>query len=290
MNLSAASITWNGLTIHGGRGPGHRFTFDSLDGWEGFDTRYNPLPRPASHGEFDSPARVAGRRVLATGNCSELEARDELLRELGAALTPSSGLQDLVISHAGRTLTSSARLVRFRAFARSWGAGTFGWAAEWYCPDPLRYAERVSGTTGFPTRTGGLRFPLYSDGAGANVGALDYGEVSASGRVELTNDGTADSWPQFEVQGPVSPEGFEIITVGTGARLVFEGPVPAGSQLVLDAATGTAVIDGVADRGGRLTWRDWAPVPAGGVSEFAFVPRGAFTPAVLTASVRPAFW
>src|SRR5690606_22086397 len=116
------------------------------------------------------------------------------------------------------------------------------------------------------------------------------GDIGTTGRVSLANDGTADTWPQFVIDGEVDASGFEIVLVGTGRRLRFTGSVPAGSQLVLDSATGAVVIDGTADRGGRLTWRDWAPIPAGGSSEYAFIALGTDLGATLTVSARPAFW
>ncbi|MFB9956985.1 phage distal tail protein [Cellulomonas denverensis] len=106
----------------------------------------------------------------------------------------------------------------------------------------------------------------------------------------MANPGTADVWPQFQIDGPVASEGFEIALVGTDRRIRFSGPVAAGSVLVIDPATGTAVIDGSADRGGQLTYRDWFPVPAGGSIEVAFIPLGAATDAVLTGTVRPGWW
>lgn len=118
------------------------------------------------------------------------------------------------------------------------------------------------------------------------LGWLDYGEPSTSGTVSLSNPGTADAHPQFEVTGPAS--GFEVVQVGTGHRLVYDGTVPAGSRLVVDTASGVAVMDGVSDR--TLTWQDPMTIPPGSTAEFAFVPRGASTAAVLRASVRGAWW
>lgn len=213
-----------------------------------------------------------------------------MLARIGSSMIPTS--DTLRVTHGGRRLTAQARLLRYVPLPppQSWGAGMFEWAAEWRCADPLRYGDPVQQITQFPRLRGGLRYPLYTDGAGVTTGWLDYGEPSDTGRVVLSNPGTAPVPGQFQVAGPVAAAGFDIVQVGTDARLSYEGPVAAGSALVLDGATGAVLIDGTADRAGRLTWRDWPVVPAGGQIELAFLPRGSRTDAVLTAVVRPGWW
>jgi hypothetical protein len=230
------------------------------------------------------------RHVLASGRCFSLAQRDAVLIQLQASFNFHSDDElPLTITHAGRTLTSGARLLRFKPTPLTWGIGYFGWAAEWVCSDPIRYGAPVPVTTGFPVLAGGLEYDLYTDGA-TDTGFLEYGAVSATGRLVVTNPGDEDAWTQFEVAGPVPAQGLEVVRVGTGERLRFEGGVSVGSILLLDSATGLVMIDGYADRSGLLTIRDWSPVAPGGSAEFEFVPLGAFSAATLTASVTPGFW
>lgn len=292
-DLSGASISWRGLTIAGTHASRHWFSL--IDGWEGVpDVRRDSDARPGAHGRFSGPAWSDERVITVTGGASIPAERDTLLREVQAAMVVAGdgGEEDLTITLAGRELTVGATLTRFRPDLSRWSSGRFSWAAEWRCPDPLRYGAYVTAPASFPTLVGGLEYDLYTDGAGADLGYLDYGEASSTGRATLTNEGTAATWPQFEVAGPIDASGFEIVTVGTGARLVFEGAVPAGSVLVLDSATGAVLMDGESDRSDLLTWRDWWSVPAGGSVEFAFIRLGSDvggTPSV-TAALRPAFW
>jgi hypothetical protein len=160
---------------------------------------------------------------------------------------------------------------------------------EFWAADPLRYGEPTSVTTPFPTLRGGLEYDLYTDGA-TDTGFLEYGEASDTGRVVLPNPGTADVWPVFQVDGPVDSAGFDIAVVGTDRRIRFTGPVSAGSVLVIDSGSGTAVIDGTADRGGLLAHRDWFSVRAGESLEIAFIPLGADLGGQLTAVTRPGWW
>jgi hypothetical protein len=291
MDLAQSTITWRDLTLYGTKGPG-RLTFATLDGWEDLPDPRQPdaLPRPQAHGWFDSSVFSDERHVLASGRCFSLEARDAVLVELQASFNFNATDElPLTITHAGRTLTAGARLLRFKPTPLTWGLGYFGWAAEWVCSDPLRYGAPVPVNTGFPVLAGGLEYDLFTDGT-TDTGVLEFGASSATGRLVVVNDGNEDAWPQFEVTGPVPAEGLEVVRVGTGERLRFEGGVSPGSVLVLDSATGLVVIDGYADRSGLLTIRDWSPVAPGGSAEFEFVPLGAFSAATLTASLMPGFW
>lgn len=291
MALSGTTLVWRGLTIHGTRSARH--WMGSLDGWEDLPAPRNASqPRLGGHGRFSAPVWSDERVIVVTGGCSTPAERDVLLRELQAVMTlsGSSLTEPLTIDNAGRRLTVGAQLTRFKPSMSTWSSGYFHWAAEWVCPDPLRYSDPIALPATFPTRAGGLQYPLYTDGAGGILGYLDYGAPSATGRVTLTNPGTADVPVLLQVTGPIPPQGFDVIQVGSGKRLTFEDPVGEGSILVMDGATGAVVIDGNADRAGRLTWRDWPIVPAGGSVELLFSPRGPWSEATMTAVFRPGWW
>lgn len=301
MTLSGTTVTWRGLTMVGTTRS--RFLLKTLDGWEDRpDARRNTEAR-IGHGRFDGPTWSDQRVVTVTGSCYSPTERDQMLAELSAVMTfPDDGEppEPLVITHAGRTLTADAKFTRFKpVMGAGWASGYFPWAAEWVCPDPLRYADPVSVPTTFPTLRGGLEYDLYTDGAGADLGYLEYGAASDTGRVVVTNTGTAPAPVTVQAVGEVDALGFDVAQVGTDKRLRFAGPVSAGSVLVLDGATGNVLIDGTADRAGQLTYRDWPVVPAAarvaGVLvpsslELAFIPLGVNLGAQLTAVIRPGSW
>lgn len=293
MDLSTSTLLWNGLTVHGRRITGDEFTMTNLDGWEDLpDTREESTTRPYGHGVFDGPVWSEERVVTVTGRWKNPATRDARLAQLQAAMVLPSGrgvLQPLTITHAGRTLTAWARLRRFRPSMDMWGSGTFGWSAQWLCPDPLRYAAPVSVPTGFARDLSGLRFPLFTDGT-TPTGVLTFGDPGTlTGMVELANVGTVEAWPVHRVLGPVPAAGFEIVTVETGERLRFEGPVPDGSTLTITPKQGLVTLDGV-DRLTSLTVRDWAPVPPGDSRTFHFRPLGGDSTAVLTVELASTYW
>lgn len=206
---------------------------------------------------------------MAAGVCVDAERRNELLEQLeAAAYLGARG--DLTITVAGRTLSTPARVRRCKPVVGPlWSSGVFPWAIEWSCPDAFRYGETRTETTGLPLDAGGLRYPLYTNGAGTDVGFLDYGSYGTEGSVTITNDGTAETWPRFTIAGN-APAGFTITEMTTGRRLLFVGPVAAGSSLALDSATGSVILDGVVSRAGELTRREWTPIPPKGSLTFEF--------------------
>ena len=291
-DLTGASLTWRGVMFAGSRSGG-RFSIATLEGWEDWDSSRSAPARPAAHGAMGSAPLSEGKVIRASGLCRNAAERDAMLAELGDTFRLADAgarAEDLTIDLAGRELTARCFVTRYKAPLDLWSAGLFSWAVEWVTDDPLRYGARVPATTGFPVAAGGLRWPLYSDGAGVNVGALDYGPASTTGRLILANPGTAAASIQHEVIGPVDASGFEVIQINGPGRLVFEGPVPAGSTLLLDGASGAVLMDGYADRGDVLTSRVWPVAPRLGSVELFFRPRGSTSAASLTSSLAPAYW
>lgn len=282
------AVNWGGLTLWGDRHPDHPYRIGEVEGWEELPpTRVPGVDRPGWHGQFSLPVYASGRVVMVAGQCASREERDALLREFRDRLVLTDTPRLLTVAMAGRTLYAAARLTRAKAvIGRNWGPGIFPWAVEWVCPDPFRYGSPQVMYTTLPELKGGLEFDLFTDGTD-DTGVLEFGEAGSLGRVTLTNDGTADAYPTFEVRGP-APQGFTIKHVETGRRIVSATVVPPGSVLAINTANGMATLDGV-DRSGQLTVREWAPVPPKSSATFAFS-APVFTTAALVASVRPTFW
>lgn len=290
--LTDTTVRWRGTTFYSD--PREADWVDSLDGWEEWDSRRHVFERPMSAGSMGGAPLGRDRVVRVTGMCRNPADRDAKLAEYGelfARADPEDAVEeDLTITVAGRTLTARVYLTRYRPSLDLWGAGYFRWAVEFQADDPVRYGPPVTDQATFPVLVGGLRYPLYTDGEGTDLGWLDYGPAPTSGRLTLVNPGIAAATVQHEVTGPVPAEGFEIVAVATGRRLVYEGAVAAGSRVLLDGATGQALVDGLYDRGDLLTRREWTKVPGkGGSAEFALVNRGTATAAVLRSTLRPPY-
>lgn len=124
--------------------------------------------------------------------------------------------------------------------------------------DSFAYGADKAASTGLPAPGGGLVYPLTYP--------LDYGEAGSSGRIVMTNAGTARAWSDLTVYGP-HDAGFELVDVGTGRRLIYSRPVSAASWVLLRTRTGQVLEQGTARRRGALTRAQWFSVPAGGSSQ-----------------------
>jgi hypothetical protein len=222
--------------------------------------------------------------VTLEGYCIDPAGRSTLLTAFTAAAAIAGDAQPgaLSVTFAGRTLTAAARMTRSAMTLKNWGVGHFGWAVEWWCPDPVRYGPgrvRVDAPGGRPGRA---RVPPRSP--------LDFGPLATLGRLTLTNPGSAPSYPRFTVTGPLVG-GFELVEVNSGRRLRLERDVPDGSTVVIDAKAGSVSYDGQGGYEGYLTARQWWPIPPMGSAVVLFTALGAPDPsALLTVQYAPAYW
>lgn|GEM_PF-2244077 len=284
--------TLDGLLI----GPGTAYDVAAIDGLESIDgLRDSDAPLPTGDGIFLGEDYLGERKVtidlevMATGEVSYAAALDALRW----ATRPKRDLELWFLLPTWATPRRCTVRVRRRRVPTDleYELGLASAAVQVVAADPILYGPSDSPpATGFAAPAGGLQYPLYSDGAGADRGYLDYGAPSATGRLVVTNIGDAPVWPAFEVDGQVPAEGFQIVRTDTGARIQFESAVPAGSTVRLDSGDGSAVIDGHADRGGALTWRDWWAIGPRESVEVAFVRLGAPSNAVLRVIAPPGWW
>ena len=288
------SITVGGVTLRNSGAldaNGVSWLFSDTKGWfDGPPVKGGKTDRPQSHGSFAERAFRDGRTVTITGSVhAPSRALASTAQMTLTALLAEGTLDAFTVDDPDQGVMSAQVQIEGQPLVDWGGALDIDYQLSFYAPDPLRYGAPASVSTGFPQLAGGLEYDLYTDGT-TDTGFLEYGATSATGRLLVTNPGNEDAWPQFEITGPLPEQGLEIVRVGSGERLRYEGGVSTGSRLVLDSASGVVVIDGYADRGGLLTVRDWMSVPAGGSAEFEFVNLGASSGATLTATISPGYW
>lgn len=278
-------------------GPGTAYEWASLSGLDELPSlRTSDEARPWSHGDYAGDDWAQGRAIaweLEVAAEPELGVTyDQALADLRRAMVPTVG--DLIplwvyLPHRGAPVRWDVKVRRHRITTdMRYELGLASAEAQLYAPDPVGYGDELGTFTGFPQMVGGLEFDLFTDGA-TDTGFLEFGESGGTGRVVLSNDGTAESWPRFRTSGAIAG-GFEVLEVSTGRRLRFEGDVAAGSSITIDSATGAVLLDSVADRSGSLTVREWFAVPADGGTEVMFLPLGSYTSATLGVTWAPAWW
>jgi len=241
-------------------------------------------PRARAHGEFGEPQFANGAvydldfNVVAT-NASTFTAA---VLALEAGTYPQAATRPLWYQLPGHGL----RVVNVFCAARSMpGAQEYAFgvtkaALQFTAPDPLKYGTTVTGSTGLPIPGGGLTYPL--------VYPLDYGTGGTSGRVVVSNYGTAPASPVFTVTGPIDSAGFQVTDVEDAITLQFTGAVGAADVFVIDTRTGAATLNGSTR---FVSYTALPTVPAGGARTFAFGALGAASPvAALSVSLTPGSW
>lgn len=119
-------------------------------------------------------------------------------------------------------------------------------------------------------------------------GVLDFGEPGRAGTITVNNYGTADTYPEFWVNG-FTPE-FTITELETGRQLQFVGTVPRFQTLFLSAANGAVYLDAPdANRLEGLGRDEWPVIPGNSTRTYLFdSPLG--PEARLFLKVAPAWW
>ncbi|MEV8029273.1 phage distal tail protein [Cellulosimicrobium funkei] len=285
--------TINGLHV----GPGTPYGWTSREGIEelpGF--RMDATPRPNAHGTFDSAMWAEGRtltfefRILRETRWLYGVSYEDAIAAYRRTMVPSPGLVPVWINVPGRgPIRWDVRITRHRIVTDpAYDIALAVVATQVYAPDPLGYGPEQSAEVAFPELVGGLEFDLFTDGV-TDTGSLEFGERGETGRARLTNEGNAESYPLFHVAGPAL-DGFELVAVGPGRRIRWEGRLYAGDLLTVDPARGTALLNGTADRSGLFTRREWFAVPPGEELEVQFLPVGTSVGATATIVSASAWW
>jgi len=156
-------------------------------------------------------------------------------------------------------------------------------------PDPRKFGGlMVEGPTGAFAGGDGLKFDLF---ATDTPGILDFGAEGESGKVTVSNPGTAPTEPVFRVQGPpdfaTGVGSFKITEAETERVLEWQGTLLTGQELVLDSRSGTVVLGTNGDRKGGLVRSQWPEIPGNSSRSYTFEAVGGLT---LVVEAHPAWW
>lgn len=146
--------------------------------------------------------------------------------------------------------------------------------------------ESVSDSTRLPYLTGGMTFPYCFGPDDASLSPWMWSEDIRSGRVVLSNTGTAPSPVMIRIDGPVvNPQ---VLHVGSGHAIAFDISLGIGHYVTINGDTHEVLIDGIDPARGRVVRREWSPAEVGG-NVWAFT-AGKYSPtARMTVSFYPAY-
>lgn len=146
--------------------------------------------------------------------------------------------------------------------------------------------ESVSGSTRLPHSTGGMTFPYGFGVDGVSLSPWVWSENVVSGRVRLSNDGTAPSPVMIRIDGPVvNPK---VLHAGSGHCIAFDMSLGVGHYATVNGLTHEILIDGTDPARGRVVRREWSQAEAG-LNVWSFSAGEYSDTARMTVSFHPAY-
>jgi hypothetical protein len=263
---------------------------DGLKGWWGAPaSTIAPTQRSRANGAWAGDAWLAARnlaltgvvdapeRTLALGAIESLSAAATLdetplnVVEVGATVPGSVPAGSLTIVDngdgtvtvswpdvAGDTITIDATNTSLTAQVRrtdelivEWISDrAFRFSLQFIATDPRKVGTVLTGSTGLPSSTGGLTFPMTLP--------TTISAVTDAGLVTLDSPGNTTGRVTLRIDGPIT--GPTVTHVNSGRSLVFASSisVPAGGWIDVDMDARTVLENGTASRSAWVTNRGWS--------------------------------
>lgn len=212
-------------------------------------------------GAWSSTRNAAARSIVLNGQiyCPSIDLLQGALDQLAAAVT----FEDTVLTVTRGSTTRSAIVARQDEMTvTQQGPRVFGWSIQLGAGDPRKFTAALSGNTRLPSSTGGFTFPLTFP--------WSFTETVTSGRLQLTNPGTATGPVVLRIDGPIV--GPQVTHVTTGTPLVFSSSLSlnTGEYLTVDMEAQTALLNDQSSRNSTLTSRGWSGFSPATVNEWDF--------------------
>lgn len=146
--------------------------------------------------------------------------------------------------------------------------------------------ESVSGTSGLPKTSGKMVFPYRFEEPSVSSSSWVWDETVESGRVVLSNEGTASSPVMIRIDGPVvNPR---VLHVGSGHVIAFDMTLGIGHCITINGMTNEILVDGTDPARSRVSRREWSRAEVG-ENVWAFSAGEYSDTARMTVSFYPAY-
>lgn len=255
---------------------------DGLLGWDSPEVRSEMTVRQGDHGAWADPVYLGERPVTLAGliDAPDKARLDDAMERLRAAVSLTDTPLVVYESVPKRALVrrSGKLLMTYITDTQA----TFSVLVT--AADPRRYeVDEQSGTSGLPSTSGGLVFPVTFPVA--------FSAVTVSGEIRADNAGTFETRPVLVIDGPVAaPSVIAQYPDGSVRQLAYSQTLATGDQLVIDTDAHTVVLNGDASRRRFLTAPSgWPVIPAKSSVLFQFRAASYNANALLTARWRSAW-
>lgn len=252
-------VTWelDGMRFNAVDRYGCEWVVEEESGWAGSAVpRTQRTPKVNHHGAFRAPAYRDVRTVSLSGYCAAPTANVRRLAErrvAGLCGDPET-LYTLTCHEEPGPLVTAVELddkVQVTTLHERW----FTWSIQLAAPDPRKYTvDWQDMNTGLaidagdglnfaqrmpPDTNQGLWFGYPSPDSG-----LTFGTSNSNGFMELTNIGSAPTFPIYTLVGPLTAP---TLTTVTGS-MRYNAILPAGARVMIDPAVPSVLLDGTSSQ------------------------------------------
>lgn len=283
-------LTLNGFPLYGVDDNGCEWhtTFQDVSGlFDGVSSTLHTEPKAMSDGWYGNLPRLQGRTITIEGHiigrCTE--SCVNAWNAFKSVLTTDGMLLIARLGDIGRQVrvwqSTSAPLIKWE------GVNILRFSVGLTALSPyLHGLDPVSGSTGLPSSSGGMQFPYHFEEPGVSLSSWMWSEEVASGRVALSNVGTAPSPVMIRIDGPVVDP--QILHVVSGHVMAFDMSLGVGHYATVNGVTHEILIDGTDPARGRVVRREWSQAEPG-TNVWGFNAGEYSTEARMTVSFYPAY-
>lgn len=283
-------LTLNGFPLYGvdGNGCEWHVTFQDVSGlFDGVASTLKTDDKIMADGWYANLPHLQGRSISVEGHiigrCTESciaswNAFKSVLDATGMRLTVRLG----DVSRQAQVLQSAtAPLVKWA------GVNILKFSLGLTSLTPYLYGlESVSDSSFLPKTSGGMTFPYRFEEHGVAVSSWMWSENIVSGRVRLSNDGTAPSPVLIRIDGPVMNP--QVLHVKSGHVVAFNMSLGEGHYAIVNGMTHEILVDGTDPARGRVVRREWSQAEVGS-NDWAFSADEYSETARMTVSFYPAY-
>lgn len=259
-------LTLNGFPLYGVDDNGCEWhtTFQDVSGlFDGVASTLRTEPKAMSDGWYGNLPQLQGRTITIEGHiigrCPE--SCVNAWNAFKSVLDTDGMLLIARLGDIGRQVrvwqSESAPLIK-------WGGVnilrfSFGLTAL----SPYLYGlDSVSGVSRLMSSSGGMQFPYHFEEDGVSLSSWTWSEEIISGKVALSNVGTAPSPVMIRIDGPVVTP--QVVHVGSGHVMAFDMSLGLGHYVTINGVTHEILVDGTDPARGRVVRREWSQAEPGG--------------------------
>lgn len=263
-------------------------TFQDVSGlYDGVSSTLHTEPKVMSDGWYGNLPRLQGRTITIEGHiigrCTE--SCVNAWNRFKSVLDTGGMLLTARLGDIGRQVwvwqSGSAPLIKWA------GVNMLRFSVGLTSLSPYLYGlDSVSGVTGLPSSSGGMRFPYNFEEPGGFSSSWVWSENIVSGNTALSNVGTAPSPVMIRIDGPVIDP--QVVHVGSGHVMSFAMSLGIGHYATINGITHEILIDGTDPARGRVKRREWSQAEPG-MNIWGFNAGEYSTMARMTVSFYPAY-